>query len=98
MAGLPHLRLLAISFFLQLKCLGLRFGSFNLARPVVHLSSHLAMLTIRAARAPDVIVLRTMIRELAEFERQLDQVTIEAEELMRNGFGADPKFRALIAE
>ena len=56
------------------------------------------MLTIRAARAPDVIVLRTMIRELAEFERQLDQVTIEAEELMRNGFGADPKFRALIAE
>ena len=43
------------------------------------------MLTIRSARAPDVVVLRTMIRELAEFERQLDQVTIQAEELLRDG-------------
>lgn len=56
------------------------------------------MLTIRAACAPDVEVLRTMIRELAEFERQLDLVTIQAEELLRDGFGAYPKFRALIAE
>jgi GNAT superfamily N-acetyltransferase len=56
------------------------------------------MLNIRAARAPDVVVLRTMIRELAEFERQLDLVTIQAEELLRDGFGAYPKFRALIAE
>ena len=56
------------------------------------------MLTIRAARAPDVVVLRTLIRELAEFERQLDQVTIQAEGLLRDGFGPYPKFRALIAE
>jgi GNAT superfamily N-acetyltransferase len=56
------------------------------------------MLTIRAARAPDVVVLRTMIRELAEFERRLDLVTIQVEELLRDGFGAAPKFRALIAE
>jgi GNAT superfamily N-acetyltransferase len=56
------------------------------------------MLTIRAARASDVVVLRSMIRELAEFERQLDLVTIQAEQLLRDGFGAYQKFRALIAE
>ena len=56
------------------------------------------MLTIRAACAPDVVVLRTMIRELAEFEHQLDLVTIQEADLLRDGFGAYPKFRALIAE
>lgn len=56
------------------------------------------MLTIRAARAPDAVVLRTMIRELAEFERQLDFVTIQVADLLRDGFGPHRKFRALIAE
>src|SRR5271163_895540 len=56
------------------------------------------MLTIRAAFAPDVVVLRSMIRELAEFEHQLDLVTIQEADLLRDGFGAYPKFRALIAE
>jgi len=56
------------------------------------------MLSLRAARAPDVVLLRTMIRELAEFERELDLVTIEAGDLLRDGFGPQPKFRALIAE
>ena len=56
------------------------------------------MLTIRAACAPDVVVLRSMIRELAEFEHQLDLVTIQEADLLRDGFGAYPKFRALIAE
>jgi len=39
-----------------------------------------------------------MIRELAEFERQLDLVTISEEDLARDGFGENPRFRALIAE
>ena len=56
------------------------------------------MLSIRSARAPDVVLLRTMIRELAEFERELDLVTIEVNDLLRDGFGPNPKFRALIAE
>ncbi len=43
-------------------------------------------------------LLRTMIRELAEFERQLELVTIREEELARDGFGENPRFRALIAE
>lgn len=39
-----------------------------------------------------------MIRELAEFERQLEFVTIREEQLARDGFGENPRFRALIAE
>jgi GNAT superfamily N-acetyltransferase len=43
-------------------------------------------------------LLQTMIRELAEFERQLELVTIREEDLARDGFGENPRFRALIAE
>jgi GNAT superfamily N-acetyltransferase len=56
------------------------------------------MLSIRPATIDDVALLRTMIRELAEFERELDLCVIEEADLARDGFGADPKFRALIAE
>ena len=56
------------------------------------------MLSIRPASAEDAGVLRTMIRELADFERELDSVSITEADLVRDGFGVDPKFRALIAE
>jgi GNAT superfamily N-acetyltransferase len=56
------------------------------------------MLLIRAATVDDVTLLRTLIRELAEFERELERVTIEETDLARDGFGPNPKFRALIAE
>jgi GNAT superfamily N-acetyltransferase len=56
------------------------------------------MLQIRAATIHDAALLRTMIRELAEFERQLELVTIREEDLARDGFGENPCFRALIAE
>jgi GNAT superfamily N-acetyltransferase len=39
-----------------------------------------------------------LIRELAEFERELDLCVIEESDLARDGFGPDAKFRALIAE
>ena len=39
-----------------------------------------------------------MIRELAEYERELDLVVIKEADLLRDGFGENPKFRALIAE
>lgn len=39
-----------------------------------------------------------MIRELAEFERELSLCVIQEDDLARNGFGDDPKFRALIGE
>jgi len=56
------------------------------------------MLHIRSATISDAALLRTMIRELAEFERQLELVTISEEALKRDGFGTNPRFRALIAE
>ena len=56
------------------------------------------MLRIRPATVDDAALLATMIRELAEFERQLESVTIRREDLARDGFGPNPRFRALLAE
>jgi GNAT superfamily N-acetyltransferase len=56
------------------------------------------MLHIRPATIHDAARLRTMIRELAEFEHELEWVTIREEDLIRDGFGENPRFRALIAE
>src|SRR5258708_3456053 len=56
------------------------------------------MLRIRLATVHDAALLRTMIRELAKFERQLDRVSISEEDLVRDGFGESPRFRVLIAE
>jgi GNAT superfamily N-acetyltransferase len=46
----------------------------------------------------DAALLREMIRELADYEHELDQVTISEDDLRRDGFGEKPRFRALIAE
>lgn len=56
------------------------------------------MLHIRRATIHDAALLRTMIRELADYEHELDLVTISEEELVHDGFGKNPRFRALIAE
>lgn len=56
------------------------------------------MLVIREATAADAPLIVEMIRELAEFERELDQVEITPEDIVREGFGANPCFYALIAE
>ena len=56
------------------------------------------MLGIRPATIHDAALPRTMIRELAEFERELESVSIREDDLVRDGFGEDPRFRALIAE
>lgn len=56
------------------------------------------MLSIRPATIDDAQLLRTLIRELAEFERELDLCVIEAVDLARDGFGSNPSFRALIAD
>ena len=56
------------------------------------------MFSIRPATVDDVTLLRTMIRELAEFEHELDGVTITEEDLATDGFGDTPKFRALILQ
>jgi GNAT superfamily N-acetyltransferase len=56
------------------------------------------MLLIRSARIDDVPLLHTLIRELAEFEHELDLCMLEENDLARDGFGANSMFRALIAE
>jgi GNAT superfamily N-acetyltransferase len=56
------------------------------------------MLSVRPATIADVGLLRALIRELAEFEHELDYCVIEEADLARDGFGPNPKFRALIAE
>jgi len=56
------------------------------------------MLHIRPATPHDAALLLTMIRELAEYERGLEFVSIREEDLARDGFGENPRFRALIAE
>ena len=56
------------------------------------------MLLVRPATVNDVTLLRTLIRELAAFERELDSCKIKEADLARDGFGPDPRFRAMIAE
>ena len=56
------------------------------------------MLRIRPALIDDAALLRAMIRELAEYEHELDQVTITEDDLRRDGFGEKSLFRTLIAE
>jgi GNAT superfamily N-acetyltransferase len=61
-------------------------------------STEASMLSTRAAMIADVPLLRSLIQELAEYERESQEVLITEEQLRRDGFGPDPKFRAIIAE
>jgi len=56
------------------------------------------MLTIRTAAIADAALIRQMIWELADFEKQSDEVLTTEADIARDGFGASPQFRALIAE
>ena len=56
------------------------------------------MLNIRAATASDVPLILDFIRALAEYERAPQEAVATAEDLLRDGFGPDPKFRVVIAE
>ena len=56
------------------------------------------MLSIRGATVNDAPLLAAMIRELAEYERELHMVVMTEQDLVRDGFGGNPKFRALVAE
>jgi GNAT superfamily N-acetyltransferase len=56
------------------------------------------MLTIRSATINDAPLLATLIRELAEFERLSHEAIVTDEDILRDGFGPQPKFRSLIAE
>lgn len=53
---------------------------------------------IRFATKEDAPAIMRLIQGLADFEKAPDQVVITAEDLVRDGFGADPKFLCYVAE
>jgi GNAT superfamily N-acetyltransferase len=56
------------------------------------------MLFIRDATIADAALIRRLIGELATFEKEPDAVQTTAADIARDGFGANPQFRAVIAE
>lgn len=56
------------------------------------------MLAIRPAKIEDAPLLAAMIHELAEYDRLSHEASVLEEDIARDGFGAAPKFRAVIAE
>ncbi len=56
------------------------------------------MLNIRPATKDDAYLLKTLIHELAECDRLEAETIVTEEDVLRDGFGEPPKFRALIAE
>ena len=56
------------------------------------------MLNIRDASVGDVPLILQFIRDLAEYEKEPQSAVATAEDLKRDGFGANPKFRVVIAE
>ena len=56
------------------------------------------MLHLRPAQPADAPTMLHFIRELAIFEREPDAVLATEADLLRDGWGATPRFRALIAD
>ncbi|MBV9088075.1 MAG: GNAT family N-acetyltransferase [Acidobacteriaceae bacterium] len=55
-------------------------------------------LNIRAATLADVPLILDFIRSLAEYERAPEKAIATEEDLRRDGFGPEPKFRVVIAD
>jgi GNAT superfamily N-acetyltransferase len=55
-------------------------------------------LVLRPGTAADVPLVLSLIRELATYERAPDAVLASEADLLRDGFGAAPLFRTLLAE
>jgi len=56
------------------------------------------MLEIRAATAEDAGTILKMIQGLAEYEHAPGEAVATEEDLLRDGFGKEPKFHCVIAE
>ena len=59
-------------------------------------ASH-STVALRAATAADVPLILQFVRELAEYERAPEAAVATADDLVRYGFGAQPKYRVLLA-
>ena len=58
----------------------------------------MSTITIRFASPDDVPIILEFIKGLAAFENELDAVKTTQADLLRDGFGPQPKFDVLIAE
>jgi len=56
------------------------------------------MLSLRAARSDDVALILQLIRELAEYEREPAAAVATEADLLRDGFGTQPRFQVVLAE
>ncbi|HXH49924.1 MAG TPA: GNAT family N-acetyltransferase [Terriglobia bacterium] len=56
------------------------------------------MLCIRPAEAKDIPLIVQLIRELAEYEKEPHQAVATDQDIWRDGFSGNPKFRVVIAE
>jgi GNAT superfamily N-acetyltransferase len=56
------------------------------------------VLSIRPANVKDIPLIVQLIRELAEYEKAPEQAVATEEDIRRDGFSANPKFRVVIAE
>jgi GNAT superfamily N-acetyltransferase len=56
------------------------------------------MLLIREAQPEDVGTILTLIRGLAEYEHEPLAAQATEQDLLRDGFGCEPKFRCIIAD
>jgi GNAT superfamily N-acetyltransferase len=56
------------------------------------------MTHIRPATAADIPLMHSLVRALAEYEREPHSVQITEEQLLRDGFGPHPYYECLIAE
>ncbi len=61
-------------------------------------SSQRSQCTLRPAVPKDVPAILGFIRELAEYEREPDAVVATEADLLRDGWGETPRFKALMAE
>ena len=55
-------------------------------------------MTIRPATPADIPEILAFIRELAEYEKEPQSAIATHDDILRDGFGASPRFRCLIAE
>jgi GNAT superfamily N-acetyltransferase len=55
-------------------------------------------INIRKAGKPDLSAMLELIRELAEYEKAPNEVTVTLKELEQDGFGKNPIYEAILAE
>ena len=71
---------------------------YQISSPVSSKLNPSTMLTIRQATTADASLMLEFIRGLAEYERAPNSVIATEADLIRDGFGANPKYRCVIAE